>query len=500
MVLGNEVEPVAAVDLGSNSFHMVVGRVLGGQLSLIDRLRDPVRLAAGLDADGRIAEETIEAMLASLQRFRERLAGIPVGRVRAIGTNTFRKARLPRDLLRRASDALGYPIEVLPGPEEARLIYLGVCHEQAHTEGRRLVVDIGGGSTECILGRGFTPIFTDSLSMGCVSYSLRFFDGELYRKAFQRAEIAARLELETIERRFRGIGWTDAVGSSGTISAISTILREAGWSDGVITLGGLKKLRKAIVAAGSVEALELPGLVQDRRPVIAGGLAILKATFDSLRIAELRHSKAALREGLLYDLLGRIRHEDVRDRTIRALSERYHVDEQQASRVEEVALHCLEDVAESWSLDTESSSRLLGWAARMHEIGLALAYAGYHKHGAYILQNSALPGFSRDDQLQLAVIVRGHRRKLSDDVFAPFTNSLRERVFRLCVLLRIAVRLCRARGSGALPSFGLRAERDRVEISFEPGWLESHPMTRADLEDEAVLLGQSGIEFAVSEM
>ena len=498
-VLENDAEPVAALDLGSNSFHMVVGRVLGDELSVLDRLRDPVRLASGLDRDGRLSAETIPRMQASLQMFGQRLREFAPKRVRAIATSTFRRAhRHHPQLIDLASDALGYPIEILSGPEEARLIYLGVSHDLARVDGSRLVVDIGGGSTECILGHDFTPDFVDSLHMGCVGYSKRFFSkGKLTRKAFQRAETAAQLELEPLQSRFRSHGWTEAVGSSGTIRAVGSALLAGGITDGTVTLPGIKKLRKAMMSAGTIDALELDGVTNERIPVLAGGLAILKAIFEVMDIEEMRTTKAALREGVLYDLLGRIRHEDVRDRTIRALSERYNVDEEQADRIERTALRAFDQVADSWKIERELGTQLLAWSARTHEIGLAISYSGHHRHGAYILVNSVMPGFARGDQERLAALVRGHRRKLVHEIFDGVELSMRESVFKLCVLLRLSVRLNRTRSTAGLPEFRLEPGDGSVGIFFPPGWLDDHPLTRADLEEEAALLRAAGfvLEF-----
>jgi len=495
---GKGSEPVAAVDLGSNSFHLIIGRDIGGQLSVLDRLRDPVRMAAGLDDSGRLSEETVERMLESLGRFAQRLRGIPKWRKRAIGTNAFRNAKKPRDLLARTSEALEIPIEVLSGVEEARLIYLGVAHGQPEIDGSRLVVDIGGGSTECILGEGFKPRFLDSFDMGCVSYSREFFpQGELTKKGFRKAEVAAKLELGTVVRRFREAGWSACVGSSGTINSIATILHELGETDGPITLPALKSLRKRLIAAESTAKVDLPGLTGDRLPVLAGGLAILKAVFESMHIESMRPSREALREGLLYDLLGRIRHEDVRDRTIRSLSERYSVDVEQARRVERTALQCLGQVADAWKIDRERAEQLLSWAAHMHEIGLSLSYNGHHRHGAYILANSTLPGFSRQEQARLAAIVLGHRRKLSLATFDELPAEWRETVLHLCLLLRIAVRLNRSRRSAVTPQFELRALKNGLEIDFPGEWLERHPLTNADLEEEGRLLRGAGLVLQI---
>jgi len=498
---GGSAATMAAVDLGSNSFHLLIGRELEGELSILDRLRDPVRLADGLADGQRLEEATVARMVASLERFRQRLAGVPRERTRAIGTNTFRLATEPPDLLERAEAALGLPIEVLSGPEEARLIYLGVSHDRPATQGWRLVIDIGGGSTECILGRGFQARYTDSLQMGCVGFTKRFFaGGALGRREFQRATIAAKLELETIVRRYRNTGWTECVGSSGTINAVSAILLAEGWSkDGEITLAELKRLRKQMTAAERLEALQLPSLQDDRRPVLAAGVAILEAVFESLGIETMLATRSSIREGVLYDLLGRIRHEDVRDRSIRSLSEGYHVDRDQALRVARTALVCLDAVGRAWKLDADEDRRMLEWAARVHEIGLAIAYSGHHKHGAYILANATMPGFSRQEQLRLSVIVREHRRKLSLEAFAALPRAERERAQRLCVLLRLAVRLNRTRSSAAVPRFELAADGSELSIELDEAWLAEHPLTRADLEDEDEILARAGYRLKIRE-
>src|SRR5262245_29524737 len=294
----NGQSPVAAVDLGSNSFHLLIARVLGDQVTVLDRLREPVRMAADLDGDGNLGEKALERILAGLGRFRERLVDLPQKRVRAVGTDTFRRVKQPKDLIARASSALGFPIEVLPGGEEARLIYLGVAHEEPAIEGRRLVIDVGGGSTECVLGKRFAPLLKDSLAMGCVNFTQRFFDDRRFtRKAFRKAEIAAALEFEPMQRRYQEAGWEECVGSSGTINAVCDIVRERGWSDGPLTLSDVKRLRRALIAAEEPEKLDLQGLAPERAQVLAGGLAILKAAFECLGIESLRASKAALREG-----------------------------------------------------------------------------------------------------------------------------------------------------------------------------------------------------------
>lgn len=489
-------EVLAAVDLGSNSFHMLIARVVQGELHILDRMRETVRLAAGLDENKRITKEARDRALLCLQRFGQRVAELPQGSVRAVGTNTLRRAANARGFLRRAREALGHPIEVLPGREEARLIYLGVAHDISDDAGRRLVVDIGGGSTECILGERFEPLLTDSLHMGCVSFSNEFFPGgSLDRERFRAAEIGARLEMQSIERSYRAEGWDEAVGSSGTINAIAEILRLSGWEKGSVTRDGLRRLRKAMVAAGHVSRLELPGLAPDRVPVLAGGVAILTAIFDSLGVEEMRTSSFALREGLLYDLLGRIRHEDVRDRTIRRFGEVYHVDHEQSTRVERTALRLLQQVAEAWALDEELAKRFLVWAARLHEIGLAISYSGYHKHGAYLIEHSDMPGFSREDQALLATLVRLHRRKLDKALFREPPTFRTRLALRLVVLLRLSVLLNHSRRPEAVPNVRLEGEDNRLLVHFPKGWLEDHSLARADLEAETEALLAVGFEL-----
>ncbi len=490
-------EMIAAIDLGSNSFHMIVARNLDGQLQLRDRLREMVRLAAGLDASGNLDGEARERALACLHRFGQRLKGFAPGSVRAVGTNTLRRARSP-GFLREAEQALGHPIEIIAGREEARLIYLGVAHGLADSDGVRLVVDIGGGSTELILGRRFEPLELESTPMGCVSYSERYFsDGKVTAKAMHKAVIAARLELQDIEQEYRELGWDMAVGASGTIKAVGEIVRAMGWAEQGITLAAMRQLADALVEAGDVQKLKLSGLKDERRPVLAGGVAVLLAIFETLQIEQMQVSDSALREGLLYDLLGRIRHEDVRERTITALSERYQVDRAQAIRVARCARRFWAEVGESWQLGGEENQRLLAWAAQLHEVGLAIAHSGYQKHGAYLLENSDMPGFSSTEQKLLAVLVRSHRRKFSAGLFKEFAEPHRATVIRLCILLRLAVLLHRSHSSIELPRIRLRASEQQLNVLFPPDWQAQHPLTAADLAADQELFAGVGYTLVV---
>src|SRR5688572_30121631 len=353
---------IAAVDLGSNSFHMVVARYSHGQLIILDRLREMVRLGAGLDEQGRLTREATDTALACLERFGQRLHDMKAESVRVVGTNTLRRAKRKGAFLDRARSALGHPIEIISGIEEARLIYLGVAHTMPSEPGRRLVVDIGGGSTEVIIGEGKTAKKLESLYMGCVSMSSRYFnDGGITDKRIKRARLGARLELEPVRANFRNYGWDQAVGSSGTIRSVGDVIRARNNGDGAITPAAVDSLLDHAVKAGEVSKLRLPGLSEERLPVFAGGLAILAEIFDAFDIKSMRVADGALREGLLYDLVGRFTDEDARVRSVRAMQARYHVDAAQSERVEASALDFLRQTTREWQLDEPFAELVLSW-------------------------------------------------------------------------------------------------------------------------------------------
>ena len=490
---------VAAVDLGSNSFHLVIGRVLEQEIQIVDRMREQVMLADGLDESVRLSEESQQRALACLERIGQRLRSVPSVRVRAVATNTLRRAKNADEFRQRAQAVLGHPIEIVSGQEEARLIFLGVAHDR-YSGAPRLLVDIGGGSTEVIVGEGYEVLRSHSLFMGCVNYSRQFFPGGVLRKeCFRAAEIAAALELRTIQRELRRLGWESALGSSGTIVAVQDILRMAGVGEGPITWDGLKWLRRTMIDAGSVERMALAGLKAERAGVLPGGLSILRAVFRCLEVEQLSAASGAMREGVLHDLVGRIRHEDIRDHTIRRLVERYHVDLGQALRVEQVALRLLAQVEGGLDLDAAILRKLLSWAAQLHEIGLAVSHTGFHKHGAYLVQHSYLPGFSADDQCMLAAIVRAQRRKITRPVFGDVPTPAVRSVSRLCVLFRLAVLLNRSRTPQVVPALGVDSDWRCLRLLFPAGWSEAHPLTRADLELEAGHLRGVGVELRVEE-
>jgi len=498
-VEGDSAATFAALDLGSNSFHLVIARQeAGGGWVIVDRLREMVRLAAGLDADNHLDAATRERALSCLRRLGQRLADLPADHVRVVGTNTLRKLRDHADFLAAAEAALNHRIEIVSGMEEARLIYLGVAHSRA-LAGQALVVDIGGGSTEFIVGADLEAQYKASLHLGCVSHSqTHFADGRLTADAFDSAELATRVELEPIERHFRGLGWASALGASGTIKAVGATLRESGWTDGTITPEGLDRLRASMISVGHLDALALPAVKPDRHAVFPGGVAILRAAFTGLGIDAMEVADGALREGILLDLPGRRAHADPRDASVERLARRFHADAEQAARVAATAAALFAAARAPWGLD-EAMGWLLHWAARLHEIGLAISHSGYHKHGHYIIANSDLAGFAQDEQQRLALLVRAGRRKFPREHLAELDAATGAHLARLAVLLRLAVVLHRSRSDRPLAPPSLAVEGAHVWLDFPAGWLASQPLTRADLEAEQALLARGGFTLELTE-
>lgn len=485
----------AAADLGSNSFHLIVARVgEGGQLVIVDRLRERVRLGAGLDKDDELSEEAQDEALACLEQFGQRIRHLPKDQVRIVGTNALRKARNAGDFKKLARAVLGHRVDVISGREEARLIYQGVAHD-FQDQGRRLLVDIGGGSTEVIIGEGFEPKLLESLYMGCISHSERYFPrGRIDRKGMSDAIDAASLELRPIKRQYRELGWQHAVGSSGTILQIERILVGEGYTRSGITLKELKRLKGEVIDAGRVQELELEGLKKERASVLPGGLAILIAVFEALRIEEMTVVESALREGVLYDLVGRRTKKDIREDSLRRFSEQFAIDRAHAARVEATALGLFDQVAKEWKLG-DFPRQVLSWAARLHELGTFLSHASYHKHGAYLLRHADLPGFSRDEQQILAGLVLLHRGKLTesrrDEVGPVLTTS----IVRTALLLRLAVRLHRSRDPEPLPPLQLEVDDDELDLTIGEKWLKDHSLTEADLDEEARAFKAAGFRL-----
>lgn len=488
----NQPTTLAAVDLGSNSFHLIVAREEHGEIRPVERIGEKVQLAAGIGKKGKLSSEAIGRGLSCLARFRQVLDSLQPDLVRVVGTNTLRAAKNSKEFTVPAEAVLGCPVEIIPGREEARLIYLGVAHTLADDEQSRLVVDIGGGSTEFAIGQRFEPKRLESLHMGCVSYMKRFFDdGKITEKAFQKAFEAASLEVLSIRDTYRQMGWQECVGSSGTLLAVHQVLLEQGWATEAITSEGLVRLKQAVLAVDRMDNLNLSGLKENRRTVFPSGLAITCALFDVLGIGRMTVSNGALREGVVYDMIGRLRHEDVRERSVNALMQRCAVDDKVAGRVEQVARQLYEFVCDSWKLN-QDDKMMLCWAARLHEIGLTIAHNQFHKHGEYLIHNSDLPGFSQRDQQVLALLVRSHRRKLPVELFRELPKKRRSALLKMAMLLRLAVLFKYAVQEEGAPEFTVSAEGKTLSLNFPLDWLSRHPLTANELENEAELISDSG--------
>ena len=492
-------DTLAAVDLGSNSFHLEIGRVVDGQIYPLDAVREVVRIGGGLTAEKRIDRATQAAALEALAKFGERLRGFPRAAVRAVGTNTLRVAKNSPQFLREARATLGFPIEVISGREEARLIYLGVAHAMPASSGKRLVVDIGGGSTEFIIGTGFDPQLTESLYMGCVSYSLRYFaDGKIEKSRMKAAELAARQELAALVKEYREAGWDEAVGSSGTARSIENILRENEFATEGITREGLDRLRTLLLKTEEADPDRIAGLRSNRAPILPGGLAILIAVFDALGLESMKVSEGALRHGVLYDLLGRVQHRDMREATVAQFMRRYHVDVAQADRVRALALTVYDALMPGGDREEDPDRVMLEWAARLSEVGLSIAHAAYHKHSAYVLSNADMPGFSRMEQARLARIVLAHRGKLAkvQDAVPEGADPLAE--WRLVFALRLASLILRSRTDAKLPFLRVATDAGGFAIDLPQSWLDDNPLSADALEAEAGRWKAVGMKLEVS--
>lgn len=474
----------AAVDLGSNSFHMIIAHLSEGRFRIIDRIKERVRLAEGMDAQKRMSAEAMARGLSCLSLFAERLANIRPDHVRIAGTYTLRRASNARDFVLQASQLLHHPIEVISGQEEARLIYQGVAHTQ-HVEGQVLVVDIGGGSTEIIIGEGFSPLALTSRKMGCVSFTQQFFsDGKLTDRQFTAAMLEAQHQLDPILEQYRSLGWQSCLGSSGSVRTVYDVLQQEGMSDCGITLSALELLRQKMVESRKVSHLKLAGLPDERREVLAAGVAILLALFHSLKMERMDYSDGALREGLLYEFEERLQHHDIRERTADALARHYRLDVRQASRVEQTALALFDAVQAPWALEQAPYRDMLGWAARLHEIGMAINYSGIHRHSAYILQHTDLPGFSQEDQTLLAAMVRFQRKALRLDEMPPLPSHDETTVLRCIRLLRLAVALHHRRQDDLVPPLSASAEGDSISLTLPESWCEANRLLMQNLEKE----------------
>ena len=494
----SESRTVAAVDLGSNSFHMIVARLEeAGNLSIIDRLREPVRLGGGLKRNGKLSRKARIRALDCLEQFGQRIRNLPQGAVRIVGTNTLRVASNAKEFAQEAQQLLGHPIEIVSGREEARLIYLGVTHGRATREGKRLVVDIGGGSTELIIGEGRDSMLRESMYTGCVSASRQYFgDGKITEKRMTSAIINAELKFYPVAKDFRAgkDKWEEAVGCSGTIKSIRNIAQAEGWCDSGITLESLYRMRSKMIKQGRVDKLKLESLKENRAPVLPGGLAVLIAVFETLGIEQMRVSEQALREGLLYDLVGRIQHKDTREVTVQSVLKRWNLDARHVENVMRTTMSLFEQVETAWKL-TGENKLILKWAAQLHEIGLQISHGAYHKRGAYILTYADLSGFSRTEQALLATLILNHRQKFRINSFENLVARAQKPGMILCVLLRLAVLLHRGRIDEQVPDISIRVDNSGVMLKFPENWLEQHSLTSADLKKERQFLKDAGFSL-----
>lgn len=461
-------------------------------------MRDSVRLGAGLDHRKRLLPETEARALDTIARFAERLHDVPGEHIRMVGTNTLRRARGARRFMQRAAELVGCPVDIVSGREEARLIWSAVAHTLPKTSERRLVIDIGGGSTELVIGKGLSPILMESLNIGCVSTMLSAFArGKVKPSSMKDAITAARLELQPVAKAYLDLGWQEAVGCSGTIKAAARMLAELGLTDGVIEREALYELIFKIAEAGGTETLQFESISQNRQGVIPGGLAVLYGLMKTLNIKTMQACNAALREGLIFDMIGTDEYIDVRTRTVENLQSRFLIDAQQAARVEQTARELFDHVAETWELKPATDLDLLVNAARLHELGMGVAHTQYHKHGAYILEHSELLGFSLGEQNALALLVRWHRRKIDFEAFDPLPDQDRERLLKLLGLLRLAALMHRGRHDQPLDDIRLRISDGRITVAASQTWLDEHPLTAAELAAETERLLHVNIRLKI---
>ncbi len=487
---------LAAVDLGSNSFNLQIARVVDNQIYPLDSIREPVAIAAGLTSNKILDAEAQSRALECLQRFGERLRGMDQKAVRAIGTNTLRVAKNSKSFLTKAQNALGFPIEVISGREEARLIYIGVAHSVPSSKQNRLVIDIGGGSTELIVGNQMKPHYLESLFMGCVSYTRMFFpNGRIEKSFFDKAHLAARLELQIATDQFGPENWSETIGASGTLGAIAKII-DMKYNEGqIITPDRLREIKIQLLEVEHWRELDLNGLRNDRKPFFSGGVAIVLALMEELKINKISVTKGAIREGLLYDLLGRFRQQDIREVTIANYKKHYHIDKDQTARVRNLAKQFAKEIIDFNDAKMKHNFKTLLWAIELHEIGFSIGYSGYHKHGAYILNNAEMPGFSNNEQKKLAGFVISHRRSLDK----TFSMNNQEIDWKLVLILRLSVLFYRKRRLLKKPDMRLTCKHYSATLSIEMEWLNQNPLTRLALEKEVENWKEIGVKILVKQ-
>ncbi|VAW45132.1 Exopolyphosphatase [hydrothermal vent metagenome] len=488
----------AAIDLGSNSFHMIIARETHGQFQVIDKHKEMVRLRTGLDKDGNLTDKAFQAGIECLERFGQRLKAIPNKNIRAVGTNTLRNAKNSQTFLKQGKQALGHSIKIISGQEEARLIYLGVSHGLPTNDDQRLVMDIGGGSTEYIIGQHVENSHLTSTEMGCISITQAFFSkGEITESKMNKAIAHCRQILRPHRSKLNKQGWDIAIGASGSIKAIGKIIELNDWNDSGITLKSMLKLNQKLIESNSIQNIKLEGLKDERRPVFAGGLAILIATFIELNIEQMQVSVNALREGLILDSLGRIYAEDIREISVKAMQKWMKVDTLQADHILNTAKVLHKQAKKTWELQSPDYDFkcLLKWAIMLHETGIAISYKRYQHHSAYLISQSDMAGFDQQEKQMLSALMLNHRGKFDTSIYNEIDESITQQLIYLTLILRLAVRIHRGRDFELTKPLLSIKNSNEIHLEFEDSWLKEHPLTQLDLETEAKHL--NAIDFTL---
>lgn len=486
----------AVIDLGSNSFHMLIARLVADGVQVVDKVKRKVRLASGLNENNQLSNAAIARGLECLSFFAERLQDIPKENIRVVATATLRIAQNAEQFLSKASEILDHDVQLLSGQQEAEQIYLGVAHTNCCAD-QRLVLDIGGASTELVIGYGFVPQKVTSLDIGCVTYLKRYFgDQQLNEQNFTTAIEAATATLAQVCRDYQQIGWQSVLGGSGTMQALGEMLMAEN-RPAIIDADYLQQIKQKLIACQSIENIALNGLPSERKPVLASGLAILIALFNCLGIKQLQLSSGAIREGLLYEMLPNMRAKTIRSRTINALTERFHIDQHHANRVAEQASNLFKQVAMQWQLSEDNSFQLLLTSCALHEIGLLLEYKYHQQHGAYILQQADLPGFDQSDRQLLVAFVRHYKADIDKNRLLQQSAVSYQTSCKLLILMRLAVILCRRRQDDVLPDYQLTTEQHLLTLALPADWLNRHPLIYDELITENQFIDSLGYQLTV---
>lgn len=486
----------AVIDLGSNSFHMLITRLVANSVQTVDRVKRKVRLASGLNSEDELSNDAILRGLECLNFFAERLQDIPPENIKIVATATLRIATNAQEFIDKAEQILGHKVVILTGPQEAESIYLGVAHTSA-SEDKRLVIDIGGASTELIVGNAFDAIKACSVNMGCVTFNQQFFiGGALSEENIDNAKNAAKATLQPIITEYKDIGWQSVISGSGTIQALAEILRASNLP-AIISLSFLHTLEKALINSKNIENISIAGLTVERQPVFAGGLAILIAIFESFEINELQLSSGALREGLLYEMLPNMRKISIRQRTVNSLAERFHVDKSQASRVSNQAQVLFESITKCWPLEKNNSFRLLLASCALHEIGLLLEFKNQQEHGAYIVTNSDLPGFDQADKQFLATFIQSQKSNIDLTRLKKQTITSYDNACYLLIIFRLAIILCQRRNDNDLPSLNINISNRNIALQLPQKWIKAHPLIVDELTQESLYMSTLGMSLTL---